>query len=192
MALVVPKSLSGLGEVNENTIIGENAWTVSKKMPVKVDREKTWNWLGKGDLKTQTEAMLCAAQEQATRTSYIKHHIDKSSGNPLCRMCGKRGETVLHTVSECEKLAQKEYNRRHDNVARRVHWELCKKNALEHKGGWYENEPEGAVENENVKLLWDMTVQCDNIIEARRPYIVFVDKKESCMVAGIAVCMKRN
>ena len=103
-------------------------------------------------------------------------------------MCGKRGETVLHIVSECEKLAQKEYKRRYDNVARKVHWELCKKNALEHKDRWYEHEPAVVVENENVKLLWDMTVQCDNIIEARRPDIVLLDKKEkSCMIVDIAV-----
>ena len=159
-----------------------------REMPEKVDREKTWNWLGKGDLKIQTEALLCAAQEQAIRTSYIKRHIDKSSENPICRMCEERGETAHHIVSECEKLTQKEYKRRHDNVARKVHWELCKKNALEHKDRWYEHERAGVVENENVKLLWDMTVQCDNITEARRPDIFLLDKKEkSCMIADIAV-----
>jgi hypothetical protein len=30
-------------------------------------------------------------------------------------------------VCEGEKLAQKEYNRRHDKVAKVVHWNLCKK-----------------------------------------------------------------
>ena len=74
-------------------------------MAEKVDREKTWNWFGKGDLKILTEVLLCAAQEKARRTNYIKHHIDKSSKNPLCTMCGKRGETVHHIVSECEELA---------------------------------------------------------------------------------------
>ena len=34
------------------------------------------------------------------------------------------------------------------------------------------------MENENFKILWDFTVQCDRKIEARRPGIVFVDKKE--------------
>ena len=34
------------------------------------------------------------------------------------------------------------------------------------------------VENEEVKLLWDVNIQCDNVIEARRPDIVVVDKKE--------------
>ena len=40
---------------------------------------------------------------------------------------GERGESVQHIVSECEKLAQKEYKRRHDKVANNVHWDLCKR-----------------------------------------------------------------
>ena len=149
-----------------------------REMPENVDREKTCNWLSNADIKIQTEALLCAAQEQAIGTNYIRHHIDKSSDNPLCRICGKRGETVHHIVNECEKLAQKEYKGHHDNVARKVHWELCKKNVLEQKEIWYEHDPDSAVVNEKVNLLRDMTVQCDNTIEARRPGIVLEDKKE--------------
>ena len=33
-------------------------------------------------------------------------------------------ENVNHIVSGCKKLAQKEYKRRHDNVAKSVHWKL--------------------------------------------------------------------
>ena len=34
------------------------------------------------------------------------------------------------------------------------------------------------MENEEVKMLWDINVQCDNVIEARRPDIILIDKKE--------------
>ena len=34
------------------------------------------------------------------------------------------------------------------------------------------------MESENFKILWDFTVHCDRKIEARRPDIVFIDKKE--------------
>ncbi|XP_063595812.1 uncharacterized protein LOC134772704 [Penaeus indicus] len=111
-------------------------------------------------------------QEQALRTNYVKHHIDKSAESPLCRMCEEKGETVHHIVSECKKMAQKEYKRRHDNVARIVHWHLCKKYNLERTEKWYEHAPEGVVENDEVKLLWDVNIQCDHLIEARRPDIV--------------------
>ena len=118
------------------------------------------------DLKVQTEATICAAQEQALRANYAKNKIDKTSENPLCRMCGERGErcdeTVQHIICECKKLAQPEYNRRHDTVAKLVHWNLCEKHNLERKEKWYEHCPEGVVEDEDVKLIWDINIQCDN------------------------------
>ena len=159
---------------NENRMYGQ----FFREMPEKVDKNKTWQWLSRSDLKISTEALLCAAQEQAIRTNYVKYHIDRTSESPLCRLCGKRSESVQHLVSGCEKLAQKEYKRRHDNVAKKVHWDICKKNKLDCKEKWYEHVPDGVVENEEVKLLWDVNIQCDNVIEARRPDIVVVDKKE--------------
>ena len=94
--------------------------------------------------------------------------------NPLC----EEGETVTHVVSGCGKLAQTEYKGRHDNVARYIHWQLCGKCGLERANNWYEQKPERVVESENSKILWDFTIQCDRKIEARRPDIVFIDKKE--------------
>ena len=87
-----------------------------------VNWDKSWQWLAKGEVKGCTEALICSAQEQALRTNYTKFHIDKNADSPLCRMCGGKGETISHLVSECGKLAQNEYKRRHDNVAQYVHW----------------------------------------------------------------------
>ena len=39
-------------------------------------------------------------------------------------------------------------------------------------------QPDAVEENEICKILWGMTIQCDNIIKARRPDVVVV-KKES-------------
>ena len=35
---------------------------------------------------------------------------------PFVECYGERGEMVQHIINECEKLAQKEYKRRHDNT----------------------------------------------------------------------------
>ena len=43
---------------------------------------------------------------------------------------------------------------------------------------WCEYIPEEAVENQEVKMLWDINIQCDNVIEARRPDIILIDKEE--------------
>ena len=99
--------------------------------------------------------------------------------SPLCRLCGEKGESVTHIVCECKKLAQlREYKQRHDNVAKVVHWKLCEKNHLEKKDKWYEHAPDSVSENEEVKLLWGVNIQCDHVTEARRPDIVVVNKQE--------------
>ena len=153
-----------------------------------VDRKKSWLWLKNGDLKKGTEALIMAAQEQAIRTNYVKHHIDKSRDSPSCRMCGEKGETVSHIICECSKLAQKEYKRRHDNVARIVHWEICKKYDLPRAEQWYNHKPEGVTENESIKVLWDFNINTDYEIEHRRPDIVVVLKPEKeCLIIDIAV-----
>ena len=94
---------------NNNNNNNNNNGQFVREMPENVDKDKTWQWLSKCDLKIGTEALLCAAQEQAIRTNYVKHYIDKTSESPLCRLCGRKGESVQHLVCGCEKLAQKEY-----------------------------------------------------------------------------------
>ena len=100
--------------------------------------------------------------------------------SPFCRMCDKKSETISHIVSECEKLAQKEYKRRHDNVARIVHWKMCGKCNLKRSKKWYEHAPEGVAENEIVKILWDVMIQPDRscaIIDIAIPADIRVSKK---------------
>ena len=83
---------------------------------------------------------------------------------------------------------QREYNRRHNTVAKLVHWKLCEKHNLERKEKWYEHCPKGAVEDDGVKLTRDINIQCDNVMEARRPDLILVDKKvKSCVTIDVAV-----
>ena len=83
---------------------------------------------------------------------------------------------------------QRGYKRRNDTVAKLVHWKLCEKHNLERKEKWYEHCPEGVVEDDDVKLIWDINIQCDNIIGARRPDLILVDKKaKSCVIIDVAI-----
>ena len=130
------------------------------------------------NLKIGTEALLCAAQKQAIRTTYMKYYIDKTTESTLCRLCWKKGKSVQHITSGYGQLAQKEYKIRHDNIAKKVHYDICKINGLEHNEKWYEHAPEGAVKNEEIKVTWDINIQCDNLIEARGPDLKVIYKKE--------------
>ena len=52
---------------------------------------------------------------------------------------------------------------------------------------WYEHRPKGVVENEKCKILWDMTIQRDDVIEATRPDIVVVEMENNkAIIADIA------
>ena len=83
---------------------------------------ESWEWLKRSDLKKETEGMIMTAQEQALRTRSIRKVIDKEKISRMCRMCGRREETVAHIVSECKKLVQNEYkNWRHDKVGAIIH-----------------------------------------------------------------------
>ena len=118
-----------------------------------IDKKKSRFWLKQGDLKKGAEALIMAAQEQAIRTNYIKHNIDKTRDSPMCRVCRKKGEIINHIICECSNLAQKEYKRRHDNVARVVHWEICKKCNLPRTEKWYNHKPEGVITHKSIKLF---------------------------------------
>ena len=82
----------------------------------------------------------------------------------------------------------KRTTREHDNVARIVHWKLCRKYNLKRCEKWYKHAPEGVIENEEVKILRDVMIQCDREFKARKPDIVVVNKNErSCPIIDIAI-----
>ena len=59
---------------------------------------------------------------------------------------------------------------------------------LERKEKWYEHCPEGVVEDDDVKLIWDINIQCDNVIETRRPELILVNKKaKSCVIIDVVI-----
>ena len=161
----------------------------AREMGDGVDMKSTGRWPTKSDLKGCTEALICRTREQALRTNYTKYHIDKTVDSPLCRMCGEKRENVRHLVSECSKnYTPKEYKRRHHNVVRYIHWELCKKLDLDISSKWYEHKPPGVLEDGSNKILWDFNIQCDYVIEGRRPDIVVIHKdKKEYLIIDIAV-----
>ena len=113
-----------------------------------------------------------SSREQSIQTNYIKYNIDKTAESSLCRMSATRNETISHILSACDKLSQKEYKQRHGSVGRYVHWQFCEKLGFNSARLCYEHEPKSLAENEKFKILWDFTIQCDHMIEAKRPDIM--------------------
>ncbi|XP_068708265.1 uncharacterized protein [Montipora foliosa] len=127
--------------------------------------EESWRWLRNGFLKKETECFILAAQKQALRTNSIKYSIDKTSETPLSRLYGDATEIIRHIVSGCKKLAPREYRKRHDKVALRVHWEMCRKYGIECTDKWYDHQPLPTAENGEVKITWQMTIYTDKVLK---------------------------
>ena len=53
---------------------------------------------------------------------------------------------------------------------------------------WYEHAPEDVIENEEVKILWDVMIQCDREIKAKKLDVAVVNKNErSCAIIDMAI-----
>ena len=129
-----------------------------------------------------------AAQTQSLQTNTIEASIDETQEDSQCGTCEQREETVSHIVSECPKLAQREYKRRHDCVAKALHLDFCCLYDIDCVNKWYEYQPDGVLETTDAKILWDFNIQTHNEIQARRPDIVVVNKKErKCYISDVAV-----
>ena len=99
---------------------------------------------------------------------------NKTQQNSTCRLCGDRDETINHIISECSKLAQKEYKARHDWVD----WEMYRKFQFNHKNKWYMHNPAPVLYKDSHKFLWDFNIQTDHLIPARRQDLIIINKKK--------------
>ena len=108
----------------------------------------------KGELKWETESLFCSAQEQVIRTNSVKYNINKTSKTPRYRLCNENVESVTHIISACPNLAKNQYQKRHDKVAKKIHWN-------EH-----EHVPDSVLENEGCKIWWPDIVCINKIAKS--------------------------
>ena len=66
-----------------------------------------------------------SSTKQRLKINYIKAKIDNTQQNSKFELCGDSDETVNDVINECSKLAQKEYQTRHDWVGKVIYWKLC-------------------------------------------------------------------
>ena len=156
-----------------------------KRLINKISHDKTWTWPRKGHFKRETESLLMAAQNSAIRPNHIKARIDKTQQTSKCRLSSDRDETINHIISECSKLAQKEYKARHDWVSKVIHWEMCKRFKFDHANKLYMHNPAPVIKNDLHKLQWDFDIQTDHL---RRPDLMITNKiKKICQIIDFAL-----
>ena len=118
-----------------------------------VHNQRRWQWLKAGELKRETESLICAAQEQALITNAIKNSIDHQNESPLCRLCKEKVESVTHIVSSCSVLDGNQYRKRHDKLGKKYTESYVKKFGIECEEKWFLHQQEPVVENDKCKIL---------------------------------------
>ena len=104
--------------------------------------QATWTWIWKGNLKKGTGSAVIAAQNKLmTKNRYYATEW------------GERDKTINHLVSECSKLAQKEFKIWHDRAGKVISWELSKRLNLDYTTKLYMHKPESAQEKEIHKIF---------------------------------------
>ena len=153
------------------------------------DPDATWAWLNKESLSRYTESDVFAAQDQATRTNWLRAAIQKEAGmTEKCRICNQHNESVEHILNGCTKLANGDYKLRHDRVAAALHWGMCRDLGFPAESKWWSHYADKVLENDDYKILWDFHIQTDNPIEACKPDLVLLDKrKKEALLIDVAV-----
>ena len=158
-----------------------------------VDQDGSVAWLKSAGLKAETEGFIMAAQDQSLNTRLYSSKIIGNGNDPLCRLCHQFDESIDHLTSGCPVLAKTEYLYRHDKIATYIHWLLCKKYGIRTEEQWFKHRPETVKENNEVTILWDMSIHTDRELSANRPDIVVKDHQvKSCHLIDISVPSDKN
>ena len=74
-----------------------------------------------------------------------------------------------------------------------IHWALCKEYGVKVFERWYEHKVESVIENDIVKVLWDVCIQVNRQIEHWRPDIVVMEKNTNkCSIIDVACPVDNN
>jgi hypothetical protein len=159
-----------------------------------VDLTLSHQWLQRAHLRAETEAAICAAQEQALATNYIRKNIFKQDVNPICRLCCKENETISHIVSGCEALAGTKYTERHNQICKYLHWCMMQDNRLPVNPNWHAHKPSPAIcMTDKITLMYDMTQEVDGAAGGNRPDIVLLDEKNKyALLIDVTIPMDIN
>jgi hypothetical protein len=114
-------------------------------------------------------------------------------GGDRCRHCHTKSETIEHAISACEYLAPRAYLQRHNATLKPLVWALLHKYGVHSElRPWNDvREPERVVENERIKVWWDVPVEAvhtGRALGGNRPDLRVLLKREKRLVVVEMSC----
>ena len=112
-----------------------------------------------------------SSTQQCHKKQPYKAKIDETQQNCKCRLCGDKNKTI--------NRINKQISAKKDTDS-----ELCRKSKLYLTNKRQTHQPESVQENEKHTVLWNLEIQIDHVIAARRLDQVIVTRKGTCRICN--------
>ncbi|XP_029656052.1 uncharacterized protein LOC115229930 [Octopus sinensis] len=133
-----------------------------------VDTASSSGWLAKGNNSPRAEALYCLLQD---RNLFFE---EKGSN---CSHCKSAKKTVDHLATRCNRMLNSDYIRRHNEVVRCLHLNLCRKYGITYSKKLKTHSVQSIVTTENVEIRVDTTLMTDIKVQHNKPDIFVFDKR---------------
>ncbi|KAK1932706.1 hypothetical protein X943_000441 [Babesia divergens] len=147
-----------------------------------IDFEGSTLWMRKSMLNPQEEAKLVKLQDR---------NLAWMSLTGTHRGCG-RAINVDHLATKCEKLVHVEYTRRHDEVARIIHYMVAKWIGIKRRGKIDKYKVEDRVHGDHGWISFNNTVLTEKTVTHHRPDIILAEEKNTITVVEVRVTSQEN
>lgn len=187
-------------QTNEEIIVQWQSKQLHGTHPYELNQEnihkKSNIWLKEGKLHAETEGFIVAIQDRVIATRNYRKYIIGEQIDDKCRICmkEKQKETIEHIISGCEALANTEYIKRHNNIAKIIHQDLAKQNSFTSETiPYYKYNPKTILDNETHTIYWDRQIITDHQITANKPDITIINKiSKTIVIVDVAIPLNKN
>ncbi|XP_029657681.1 uncharacterized protein LOC115231938 [Octopus sinensis] len=124
-------------------------------------------WLSNGNNGPRSEALYCLLQDR---------NLFFASADSLCNHCKKSKKTVDHMATQCGKMLNSDYLRRHNEVVKCIHLNLCRMYGLKKARRLKGHSVQSTLSTGKVEIRVDSTILTETKVEYNKPDIFVHDK----------------
>ncbi|XP_029655912.1 uncharacterized protein LOC115229746 [Octopus sinensis] len=117
-----------------------------------VDLATSSEWLFKGNNGPRSEALYCLLQDR---------NLFFTSMGSLCSHCKKCKKTVDHLATQCGKMLNSDYLRRHNEVVKCIHLHLCRTYGIKRGSKLKTHSVQSILSTQNVEIRVDMSIMTE-------------------------------
>ncbi|XP_029656130.1 uncharacterized protein LOC115230029 [Octopus sinensis] len=132
-----------------------------------VDLATSSEWLSKGNNGPRSEALYCLLQDR---------NLFFTSMGSLCSHCKKCKKTVDHLATQCGKMLNSDYLRRHNEVVKCIHLHLCRTYGIKRGSKLKTHSVQSILSTQNVEIRVDMSIMTETKVQSNKPDIFVYDK----------------